>query len=101
MINLHIAGALEHCPTFPNKVDLKKILQTRIHNTGERAFVEESLNALRNRPADRDLYNALHKIWKQSWWVSFEETYPRLFRTRWIYRILRSMGRFSGKFLGK
>jgi hypothetical protein len=101
MINLHIAGALERCPTLPNKVDLKKISQTRIHNTGERVFVEESLAALRNRPADRDLYNALHKIWKQSWWVSFEAKYPRLFRIRWIYRILRGMGRFSGKFLGK
>ena len=99
MINLHCVDALDRCTTFENQLNTKHIEKMRLYNHGVRLLIEENLQALKNRPDDRDLYNVLHTIWKQSWWVKFQLTSPRLYRIRWIYRILRSLGRFSGKFL--
>ena len=102
MINLHSVGALERCTTFNNKIDIQRISELKIRDFSERAFIGENLRALENRPDDRELYNALFKVWKQAWWVQIPVNYPklyRLFQIRWIYRMLRRMGKTSTKFV--
>lgn len=102
MINLYCVGALERCTTFNTKIDIKRISELKIRDFGERAHFNENLQALKNRSADRALYEALHKIWKQAWWVQIPVSYPKLYRSfqiRWIYRILRFIGKLSTKFV--
>jgi hypothetical protein len=104
MISLHIVGALERCSTLPKKLDHKKISQSMIYKKEDGAFLEDNLKALENRPDDRELYNALFKVWKQAWWVRIPVKYPKLYhlyQIRWIYRILRRLGRLSNKFVGR
>jgi hypothetical protein len=99
MINLHCVDALERCTTLPKKLDIQRISELKIQGVGGRAFFNENLQALKNRPGDRPLYEALHKIWKQSWWLKFPIKYPWVYRHRWFYRMVRSLGRISNKFV--
>ena len=99
MISLHCVDALERCTTFPNKLDIQRIAELKIQGVGGRAFFNENLQALKNRPGDRALYEALHRIWKQSWWLKFPIKYPWVYRHRWFYRMVRGLGRISNKFL--
>ncbi|HPD60833.1 MAG TPA: hypothetical protein PKV48_03620 [Thermodesulfobacteriota bacterium] len=90
-INLHIAGALNRCAAFDSQLDPGHIEKISFKEMGPRLFAEENLNALKDRPGDRDLYDALQKIFKQSWWVKVKNKYPRLGRVGWVYRTLRSL----------
>jgi hypothetical protein len=99
MINLHCVGALERCTTFLNKLDIKLIDKIVIRYIPEFALLLENLKALKNRPNDRDLYDALHKVWKQSWWLKFPIKFPMVYRHRWILRMVRGLGRISAKFV--
>jgi hypothetical protein len=91
MINLHIVGALDQCTTFNTRLDPKRISRLLIANRGVRVFVEENLKALENRPADRELFNALRRALKRSWWLK-----PPVYMVlRWIYRALKSLTKRS------
>jgi len=92
-INLHIAGSLDRCTTFDNQLDPKHIEKMSLKEMGPRIFAEENLKALKGRPGDRDLYDALRKVFKQSWWLKVTNKYPRLCHVRWVYRTLRSLAR--------
>lgn len=70
MINLHAAGALARCTTFPNKLDLKRIKRLAITEDAERAFLRENLRALENRPEDRELYGILLRLLQRPIWLS-------------------------------
>jgi len=70
MINLHAAGALARCTTFPNKLDLKRIKRLAIMKDAERAFLRENLRALENRPEERELYEILHRLLQRPIWLS-------------------------------
>jgi hypothetical protein len=90
---LHIAGSLDRCATFDNQLDPKHIEKMALKEMGPRIFAEENLKALKSRPGDRDLYDALRKVFKQSWWLKAINKYPRLRHVRWVYRTLRSLAR--------
>ncbi|HJX31404.1 MAG TPA: hypothetical protein VJ624_06085 [Thermodesulfobacteriota bacterium] len=92
-ISLHIAGSLDRCATFDNQLDPKHIEKMALKEMGPRIFAEENLKALKGRPGDRDLYDALGKVFKQSWWLKVANKYPRLCHVRWVYRTLRSLAR--------
>jgi hypothetical protein len=70
MINLHAAGALARCTTFPNKLDLKRVRRLAVMKDCERAFLRENLRALENRPEDRELYEILRKLLQRPIWLS-------------------------------
>lgn len=70
MINLHAAGALARCTTFPNQLDLKRIKRLAIMKDAERAFLKENLRALENRPEDRELYEILLRLLQRPIWLS-------------------------------
>ena len=92
MINLHIAGALDRCTTFENQLDTKYIEKMMIYNDGIRILIEENLKALKNRPEDRKLYNALRKALRRSRWVNVLIRYPRTLKIlQWIYRALKKI----------
>jgi hypothetical protein len=99
MINLHCVGALERCTTFPNKLDSKLIEKMVIRYIPEFALLRENLKALKNRPNNRDLYDALYKVWRKSWWLKFPIKLPMVYRHRWILRMLRDIGKIYGKFV--
>jgi hypothetical protein len=98
MINLHCVGALERCTTFPNKLDIKLINKIVIRYIPEFSLLQENLKALKNRPDDRELHDALYKVWRKSWWLKFPIKYPWVYRHRWLLRILRGLGNISSKF---
>ena len=87
MINLHIAGALGRCTTFAEPLHYKHVSRILIVSNTIRAFVDENLKAIENRPADRELYNALRKALKRAWWLK-----PRVYVIlRWIFRALKRL----------
>jgi len=60
---------------------------------GPRIFAEENLKALKGRLGDRDLHDALRKVFKKSWWLKLTYNYPRLCHVGWVYRMLRSLAK--------
>jgi hypothetical protein len=85
------AGALERCATFDNQLDPRRIEKTALKEMGPRLFAEENLKA-KGRPGDRDSYDALRNVIKQSWWLNVTR-YPRFFRIQWFYQILRRIAK--------
>jgi hypothetical protein len=59
MVNLHLAGALGRCKTFPAKLDFNQIARTPVVNESARAFAKENIRALRARGGEADLIAAI------------------------------------------
>lgn len=68
MVNLYAAGALEHCTTFPNRVDVRLIKRLSIFNELERGRIRENLRALENRPEAREIVRALTLVLNRPRW---------------------------------
>lgn len=52
MVELHIAGALENCKTFPHSIDIKLLQRIPFVEEDQREFVEELLDALGSSETD-------------------------------------------------
>jgi hypothetical protein len=70
MINLHLAGALEHCTAFDKRLDIKRVGKLIILESSPLAHVRENLRALGKRKRDRTLDKALRKILNRPQWRS-------------------------------
>jgi hypothetical protein len=58
-INLYLVGALERCRTLDHTLDLDAIARMRIASKGDRAFVQENLEAAQRRGTNAALIEAL------------------------------------------
>lgn len=92
-INLQVAGALDRCVTFPDKLDLKKTKRLFIVGDAGRAFLKENLHALENRPEEKELYEILLRLYRRPIWLSrLHAQFWRRMRV-WKRSIRRRLGR--------
>jgi len=68
MINLHVVGALDRCPTFDTRLDIKRVSKIIVSDDSTRIFIKENLKALENRKGDLKLYKVLGKILNRPPW---------------------------------
>lgn len=92
MINLQAAGALSRCTTFPNQLDLKQIKRLSITGDTKRAFLKENIQALEDRPEEKELYEILLRLYRRPVWLSWlHEQFWRRMRV-WKRSIRRRFG---------
>lgn len=59
MVGLHVAGALEVCPTFPNDIDPALVRDIVVTNRTQRVYLEQLLMALGSSDQDQTIKTAL------------------------------------------
>jgi hypothetical protein len=59
MIGLHVAGALETCPTFPHEIDLTLVRDLVVTNRTQRVYLEQLVTALGLSEQDQTIKTAL------------------------------------------
>jgi hypothetical protein len=59
MIGLHIAGALERCPTLPHRIDPGRVRQLQVANPFARGYLQELRDALGSTGEDEAIRSAL------------------------------------------
>jgi hypothetical protein len=62
MVNLYAVGALERCPTFPARLNPRRLYQLKIRRPGAREYARQNLDALEAEGLDPRLCLALRRV---------------------------------------
>lgn len=62
MIGLHVAGALDACPTLPHHIDASAVREIRIRNHTQRVYLQQLLAALTDTAAGGAIKDALEEV---------------------------------------
>ncbi|MEW6265926.1 MAG: hypothetical protein AB1641_22870 [Thermodesulfobacteriota bacterium] len=72
MTNLYLAGALDHCSTFSNKINYRKMkMALNFLTEGGKAFVMQNISYIERNNGDKKLLKALKKIHDRPLWKCY------------------------------